>query len=202
MDLTTFALEALTDFRTVGAVAPSSRYLAKAMLRPLPLENARVVVELGAGTGVMTHALLNVIPLDATLLAFEINPRFSRHLESNVSDPRLKLINASAENVKREVYRRGHRHVDAVVSSLALAFMSDTQRHAFLSDLGSVLDDSGVFTQFHYVHGLQMKNGQVKRFKLEELLHRHFESVQREIIWRNMPPAYVFVCRGPIRPPQ
>ena len=37
MDLTTFAMEAVTDFRTVGAVAPSSRYLTQAMLRPLPL---------------------------------------------------------------------------------------------------------------------------------------------------------------------
>ena len=52
------AMEALSDFRTEASVAPSSRYLVRAMLRPLPLEKARVVVELGCGTGAMTRALL------------------------------------------------------------------------------------------------------------------------------------------------
>src|ERR1035437_5900465 len=97
MDLTTFALEALADFRTVGAVAPSSRYLTQAMLGHVSLERARVVVEVGPGTGAMTQALLNLIPFDATLLAFEINSRFSRYLKSHISDPRLVVINASAE---------------------------------------------------------------------------------------------------------
>jgi phosphatidylethanolamine/phosphatidyl-N-methylethanolamine N-methyltransferase len=198
MDLTTFAREAVADFCTVGAVAPSSRYLTRAMLRPLPLKRAQVVVELGSGTGAMTQALLKLIPLDATLLAFEINSRFSRHLKSNVSDSRLDVINASAETLRKEVQRRGHERVDAVVSSLALGFMPDWQRRAFLSELGSLLGEAGVFTQFQYFHALQLKNGQVRRFDLMELLHRYFRSVQRRVIWRNLPPAFVFVCRGPL----
>jgi phospholipid N-methyltransferase len=105
MDLTTFTMEAVADFRTVGAVVPRSRYLTQAMLRPLPLERARVVVEVGPGTGVMTQALLNRIPFNATLLAFEINSRFSRTLKSNVADARLDVINASAETLRKEVRR-------------------------------------------------------------------------------------------------
>jgi hypothetical protein len=50
-DLATFEMEAVADFRTVDAVAPSSRFLTQAMLRPLPLRRALVVVELGSGTG-------------------------------------------------------------------------------------------------------------------------------------------------------
>jgi len=198
MDLTTFAMEAVADFRTVGAVAPSSRYLTQAMLRPLPLEGARLVVEVGPGTGVMTQALLNRIPFDATLLAFEINSRFSRYLKSNVADSRLDVINASAETLRKEVRRRGHERVDAVVSSLALGLMPDRQRHAFLSELGSLLGEAGVFTQYQYFHALQVKNGQVRRLDLMQLLRRYFRSVQRRIIWRNLPPAFVFVCRGPL----
>ena len=188
----------MADFRTVGAVAPSSRYLTQAMLGPLPLERARVVVEVGPGTGAMTQALLNLIPLDATLLAFEINSRFSRYLRSNVSDSRLDVINASAEMLKKEVHRRGYQRVDAVVSSLALGFMPAWQRRAFLSKLGSLLGEAGVFTQYQYFHRLQLKNGQVRKFDLVQLLHRYFSSVQRRIIWRNLPPAFVFACRGPL----
>ncbi len=198
MDLTTFAMEAVADFRTVGAVAPSSRYLTQAMLGPLPLERARVVVEVGPGTGAMTQALLNLIPLDATLLAFEINRRFLSYLKSNVSDSRLVVINASAEMLQKEVHRRGYECVDAVVSSLALGLMPDRQRRAFLSGLGSLLSEAGVFTQYQYFHRLQLKNGQFRRFHLAHLLHRYFSSVHQRIIWRNLPPAFVFACRGPL----
>lgn len=197
-DLTTFAREAVTDFRTVGAVAPSSRYLAQAMLGPLPLEKARIVVEVGPGTGAMTRALLKRIPRGATLLAFEINPRFLRYLKASISDPRLTVVNASAETLEEEVHDRGYKRVDAVVSSLALGFMPARQRRAFLGALGGLLGEEGVFTQYQYFHRLQMKNGHVRRFNLVRLLNRYFSSVKQRIIWRNLPPAFVFACRGPL----
>lgn len=196
MGLTTFAIQAITDFRTVGAIAPSSCYLAHAMLGPLPLQTARVVVEVGPGTGAMTHALLDLIPRDATLLALEINPRFSRYLKTRISDPRLVVINGSAETLQKEVHRRGYQRVDAVLSSLALGLMPDATRRAFLGGLGSLLGEAGVFTQYQYVYRLQMKNRRIRKFYLARLLRAYFTSVQRTTIWRNLPPAFVFACRG------
>jgi phosphatidylethanolamine/phosphatidyl-N-methylethanolamine N-methyltransferase len=199
MGLARFALEALSDFRTVGAVAPSSRYLARAMLGPLPLGRARVVVELGCGTGVMTRALLAEMPAHATLFAFEVNHRFFHYLKATVSDPRLVLIHASAATLGREIRKRGHQRVDAALSSLALTLMPDSQRRELLTELGSLLDETAVFTQYHYIHGLQMRNGQIARSNMLGLLNGYFRSVQRRIIWRNLPPAFVFACRGPVR---
>lgn len=196
MGMTTFAMQAVADFRTVGAIAPSSRYLAHAMLGPLPLERARLVVEVGPGTGAMTCALLDLIPGDATLLAFEINSRFSRYLKKRISDPRLVVINGSAEMLQKEVERRGYQSVDAVVSSLALGLMSDAKRCAFLGGLASLLGDAGVFTQYQYVHRLQMTNRRIRKFCLARLLWSYFNSVERTTIWRNLPPAFVFACRG------
>lgn len=167
------------------------------MLGPLPLSSARVVVELGSGTGVMTQALLRRIPFNATLFAFEINPRFSRYLRSAVSDPRLVVVNASAETLRQELSGSGCKHVDAVVSSLALGFMSDPQRRTILGEISSVLHKDGAFTQYQYLHGLELRDGQLSRFDVAKLLRRHFRSVQRKIIWRNLPPAFVFVCRKP-----
>jgi len=168
------------------------------MLRPLPVAKARVVVEVGAGTGAMTRALLDLLPADGTLLAFEINTRFARYLESNVLDRRLQVINASAETLQHEVHRRGFDHVDAVLSSLALGFMPDKVRRAFLGELGGVLGESGVFTQYQYLHRLQLKNGHVRKFHLVHLLRRYFSSVQQKMIWRNLPPAFVFACQRPL----
>lgn len=195
MILKTFATEALADYKTTAAVAPSSSHLAQAMLEPVPLRWARTVVELGAGTGVMTQALLDSMPRHATLIVFEISHRFYTYLQQKFSDPRLVLLNSNAENVYQELRRRGLSRVDGVVSSLGLSFMSDDQRHALLSGLVPFLDDKGVFTQYQYIHGMQFVNGRLQRFSVEPLLRRYFGSVESRIVWRNLPPAFVFACR-------
>ena len=187
--------EALADFNTVGAIAPSSRYLTRAMLEPLSLETAKLAVELGPGTGVMTRALLQALPRDATLLAFEINDRFTRHLRATVSDPRLIVINAPAEALRKELNRRGYPRVDAILSSLALGLMSNQQRQRILDEASGALSGAGIFTQYQYLHCLQFSDWQLRKFDLERLLAQYFRCVERKVIWPNLPPAFVFACR-------
>lgn len=199
MSLRTFTTEALGDLQTTAAIVPSSRYLAQAMLEPLPLARAKVVVELGPGTGVLTQGLLSLLPADATLLAFEINPRFLQYLRQRYPDRRLVLINNSAESIEAELKQRGVERVDAAVSSLGITFMSNEQRHAVLGGLARFLDQESVFTQYHYMHGVlvryQMEAGRLHRFNAVELLSQYFSRIERKVVWRNVPPAFVFVCR-------
>jgi len=91
-ELKTFSAEALANFQATSAVAPSSRYLIRAMLAPLPLARARTVVEFGPGTGAITRALLDALPRQATLYSFEISPRFRDYLRQKLADPRLVVI--------------------------------------------------------------------------------------------------------------
>ncbi|HVA95148.1 MAG TPA: methyltransferase domain-containing protein [Candidatus Dormibacteraeota bacterium] len=196
MSLKTFVGEAITNFSTVAAVSPSSKYLATAMLEPLALGKARVAVELGAGTGAITHALLEQLPPQAKLLAFEINPRFLDCLQRSISDPRVILINASVENLDSELRQRGIEQVDAVTSSLGLAFMPERERQALFERLSPFLHRNSVFTQFQYIHGLQCVEGRLCRLNLRSLLIRYFGSVQSKIVWRNLPPAFVFTCHA------
>jgi phospholipid N-methyltransferase len=65
-----------------------------------------------------------------------------------------------------------------------------------LGGIGSLLDETGVFTQYQYLHSLQLQNGQLKKFSVSRLLRQYFSSVYRRTIWRNLPPAFVFACRG------
>jgi len=196
MSLRTFVGEALTNFATVAAISPSSRYLATAMLEPLTLAKTRVALELGAGTGAITHVLLDHLPPHATLLAFEINPRFFDCLRRTNSDPRVILINSSVENLDSELHRRGIQQVDSVISSLGLAFMPDREREALFQRLSPFLHQKSVFTQYQYIHGLQFVGGRLCRLNLRPLLNRYFSSVQSKIVWRNLPPAFVFTCHA------
>jgi len=196
MSLRTFIIEAITNFPTVAAISPSSSYLASAMLEPLTLANARVAIELGAGTGAITHMLLDQLPSDATLLVFEINPRFFDVLQQSISDPRVILINSSAENLDFELRRRGITKVDAVTSSLGLAFIPEVDRQALFQRLAPFLHEKSVLTQYQYIHGLQFVGGRLCRLNLRPLLSRYFGSVQSRIVWRNLPPAFVFTCHA------
>ncbi len=195
MSFRTFAAEALADYKTTGAVAPSSRYLARAMLRPLTFRPGCVVVELGPGTGVMTRALLDALPPDGTLFAFEISSRFHAFLKKKFPDKRLVLLQTGAEHLSKELHQRGCKHVDAVVSSLALGFFSDAERHALLESLVRVMDEHSVYTQYQYIQGLELKEGKFRRFSIRPLLSQYFDSVTCKTVWRNIPPAFVFACR-------
>lgn len=199
MSLKTFAPEALRDIGTTAALVPSSRYLTRAMLAPLPLESARCVVEFGPGTGAMTRPVLELLPTDATLLAFEVNPKFCDHLRQTISDPRLVVIGDSAERLPDELAARGLGRVDAALSSLGLTVMERPVRDAIVQRLVDSMTPDGVFTQFQYLHGLlayfQPSNGQLERFTALGFLERYFREVSAELILLNIPPAIVLTAR-------
>lgn len=199
MSLKTFAPEALKDIQTTASLVPSSRYLARAMLAPLPLEAARCVVEFGPGTGAMTRPLLELLPQNATLLCFEINPRFCAYMKGNFSDPRLQVICASAERLPVELAARGLGPIDAALSSLGLTTMPESLRGGILRALAEAMAPAGVFTQFQYLHSLiaflHPQNEQVERFTAARFLRRYFSQVSTEVVWLNFPPAFVLTCR-------
>jgi phospholipid N-methyltransferase len=76
-DYSTFFREFRQTFDTTGAVAPSGRFLAKAIIRPL-LNHERPVriLEVGAGTGAVTQELVRHVAPDDQLHIVEINDRF------------------------------------------------------------------------------------------------------------------------------
>lgn len=193
---TTFVLAAASDFQNIASIAPSSRHLARAMLEGLPTERVRTVVELGAGTGAITRVLLESLPPQATLLAFEINPEFFAYLRHNFTDRRLVLLNTCAENLGHELRRRGYNRVDAVVSSLSLRFMPDHRQRILQDVLAPFMDERSVYTQYQYLHGMRFENGKIHRHTSLPFLREYFGSIQCRTIWRNLPPAQVFTCRG------
>src|ERR1700761_928487 len=71
-----FFNESLRSFSTTASVVPSSPYLARALLRSIDFSQATSIVEVGVGTGAVTHELLRRMRPDARLYALDINPRF------------------------------------------------------------------------------------------------------------------------------
>ncbi|MEV8547554.1 methyltransferase domain-containing protein [Streptomyces sp. NPDC051572] len=167
-----------------GAVAASSRRLAYAMTESIGLEKARLVVELGPGTGVFTDAILARLAPDARLVAIELNPVLAARLSATRRDTRLAVKQGSAAELATTV----GEPADAVVSGLPWTVMPREQRKHILDAVAEVLRPGGHFTTFAYLHAAWTPPA---RHFTAELSRRYSRLERSTVVWANLPPAFV-----------
>jgi phospholipid N-methyltransferase len=165
--------------RQVGAVLPTSRQAVRDMLDMADVAGARLVVELGAGTGVQTGEVLARMGPDARLLALEIDPRLADLLRQRFDDPRLQVVGESAEHL--EAHLAGER-ADVLVCALPFTSLEPDLRRRILDQLPRALAPRGVALVIQYSPLIQSE------------LRRLFTSVRRRISPLNVPPAFLFAC--------
>ena len=176
----------------IGAVAPSSPSLAGVIASVVPTAGAPVVVELGPGTGAVTTAIDARLDPGARHLAVELDPRMAGFLRQ--AHPGLEVVEGDAAKLQSLLEERGVEHADAVVSGLPWALFDDVTQASILSQVAAVIGPDGVFATFAYRHGMAL--AAARRFR--RTLHATFAEVRlTPTVWRNMPPAFVYVCRHP-----
>jgi phosphatidylethanolamine/phosphatidyl-N-methylethanolamine N-methyltransferase len=176
----------------IGAVAPSSPSLAGVIASVVPTAGAPVVVELGPGTGAVTTAIDARLDPGARHLAVELDPRMAGFLRQ--AHPGLEVVEGDAAKLQSLLEERGVEHADAVVSGLPWALFDDVTQASILGQVAAVIEPDGVFATFAYRHGMALTAA--RRFR--RTLHATFAEVQlTPTVWRNMPPAFVYVCRHP-----
>src|SRR4051812_21621204 len=79
-DILTFLKVMIRNPRTTGAILPSSNRLAREMVSHVSLRADELVVELGAGTGVVTGALIEAGIDPTKIIAIEFSPLLSKKL--------------------------------------------------------------------------------------------------------------------------
>ncbi len=176
-----FFSEFLKQGKHIGSVTPSSKFLVKKMVEPIVFGNVKCIVELGPGTGIITHELLKNMPEDSILLAFEINKEFCDTL-NGIGDKRLKVISDSAEKLEDYLKQYQISSVDYVVSSLPFAMIPNSVVDAILDVVKKVLIKKGAFIQYQY---------SLNAFKK---LRHTFKRVELNFTPMNLPPAFVFTC--------
>jgi phospholipid N-methyltransferase len=186
--------EFLRHPRLTGAIAASSQRLAWAITADLGLERARLVVELGPGTGAMTEAILFRLPAGARLIAVELNPVLAAALARRF--PQVEVVHAAAAELDR-VCDPGT--VDAVVSGLPWTIMPDAVGRRTLDAVTATLGENGRFATFAYLHAAWTPPAR----RLAARLAEAFTFVRRSaVVWPNLPPAFVQRAALPrLRPP-
>ena len=82
-DRATFLRSFVRDWKTIGSVTPSSRYLVGAMLDKIDFRRVRRIVEYGPGTGVFTGEILRRLHPDDSLLALDTEAHFIDDLNAS-----------------------------------------------------------------------------------------------------------------------
>jgi phospholipid N-methyltransferase len=183
----TFLRQWLRDPVKMASVTPSGRQLARLMVAQLP-EGSPRVVEIGAGTGVFTRALLDYGIEPSRLLVVEINPHLADFLRARF--PGVAVACADARHLDRLAADHGllaEGEPDAVVSGLGLLSMSGELRREILRAAFAVLADEGRFIQFTY--------GPRSPVRTHERDALGLEVRRAGSVLRNLPPASVYVYR-------
>ena len=173
----------------VGAVVPSGRELTRQILSGIDFDHAKVLVELGPGTGAFTKEVVKRRKGDTRVLAVELNPDMAEWIARR--HPEVELVRDDARNLRRHLRARGIDRVDAVISGLPFTVFPAHVQSGILESVHDALAPGGQFVTFSYYHTVLMPSAH----RFEKLLERTFRKVERlPAIW-NVPPAFVFRCR-------
>lgn len=168
--------------RRVGAVLPTSRRAVDDMLDLAELDRAELVVELGAGTGTHTRAVLERLARQARLISFEIDPSLAAAVRDRLPDPRLRVVTGSAEDLQQVL--EGQRP-QVVVSALPFTSLPAGAGRTILERTAQALAPGGVLLVLQYSPVIASE------------LSRLFGSVRRRVCLLNAPPAFLYACRDP-----
>ncbi len=184
LNATTLFLQELVNApRQVGAILPSSKQLAVAMARWLPLHSDTYALELGPGTGVVTQALMERGLREDRLIAIEKSPKMADHLRSRF--PRSKIITGDAfelDDLLKRQHARAVGKIGVVFSSLPLLNFEPDIADSLAQKIRALLPPEGKLVQYSYHLG----NRQPKAAA-------HFRYLASDLIWLNLPPARVSV---------
>ncbi len=166
----------------VGSMIPSSRFLAAKMLNHIPINDSKVIVELGPGTGVFTEKIIKKLGENTQLIVIELNDDFFKALKEKIIHPNIHLKHDSADQIVHYLNELGFEKADLIISSLPLANFPTELRNRLLLNAKKCLASDGKFVQFQYsVQSL-------RAFK------RIFNTVKVNFTPLNFPPAFVYTC--------
>ena len=162
----------------MGSVIPSSDALCRRVVRRAWPAPGRVVLELGAGTGVLTRAFVSTGLAQERLILVEIEPRLAAHLRHEF--PLATVIEGDARELPSLLPRRWHGRIGSVVCGIPLVLLPWAEQCRFIDAMATVAPGRG-FLHYSYCITSPLP------------ARRHGLSARREA-WTpfNLPPASVW----------
>jgi phospholipid N-methyltransferase len=174
----TFALSLIKNPTRVGAPVPSSQNLAEFITSEIGPEDAPVL-ELGAGTGSFSYALLDRGVPESRLVLVDYGSDFARLLQLRFPEARVLWCDASKLQQVPNLPLFG-----AVISGLPLTIIPDDTFCMVLNRAFNVMRPGGRFYQFTYARRNPFAPNVLEALRLT--------ATNIGTCWKNFPPASVY----------
>jgi len=171
----------MTRPKNIGAIAPSSRGLARAIAARIDPAKSGPVLELGPGTGVITEAILQRGVAPGRLILVEYDPEMAACLTRRFEG--VRVIEGDAFDLGRTLGPLASQPFSGIVSGLPLLNFPAIRRRAYVEGVCRLLEPGAPFVQFSY--GVNAPVAPPPNFGVE----------RAALVWANLPPARVWVYR-------
>ncbi len=145
LDSVRFFLRWLRRPARLGAVVPSGQALAAALAGQIDAAAPGAVIELGAGTGRVTRALLEAGVAPEALVVIEREASLCALLAARF--PEVRVVQGDARALEPLLAQAGVGQAKAVVSSLPLLNISSADSRRVLTQAVAALGPDGVLVQ-------------------------------------------------------
>ncbi|MCA9039097.1 MAG: methyltransferase domain-containing protein [Planctomycetaceae bacterium] len=196
------------QFETTGAIAPSSRFLAKAITGPLVQKQRQSengaplrVLEVGPGTGAFTKLIVRQLRPQDQFDLVEINDDFANLLElSFENDPHWNNVSEQSELHRCPLQDfDAAEPYDVIISGLPLNNFSPELVASIFDQFWRLLKPGGSLSYFEYMYirsakkKLAAKSERERLHQLDEIIKPFLKSqrFKRSWVFLNVPPAWV-----------
>jgi len=171
-----FLRKFLTRGTRIASVTPSSRWMCRQLARGVDPSRPQRILELGAGTGVVTRVIESRMHPGSTLVAFEPEPDFAAILRERT---RATVRSEGFEALGKEAPGDGF---DVVVSGLPVPSFDAAQRESLFGVLRA--------------HAPGASYAQLTEIPMiyKPIYAREFARVRFHAVPLNIPPGGVYHC--------
>ncbi len=180
--------------RKIASIWPSSGFMARACISKIDFNQAKLIVELGAGTGAITQEIIQRLRRGTRFICIERDAAFLRVLRTRFKAP----IDGGVSIVQGDV--------KSLTEILQNADVAEKQVDAFVSGLGtpSLPDEAidGIFNALRWGArpGAVFSNITEVPWYYWNFYRRHFAKVDFQLVPLNIPPGGVYHCWQPLAP--
>lgn len=167
----------------LGTLAPVTVRFADAVSALIPSPDCAKIVEIGAGTGRITRALLRAGVNPKNLVAVELSSRlcdFLRQCWNHDSSESPTIVEGNAVDLPNIIPCGFVGHTTTVVSAIPFRYIGPNVRSQIIKAAGKILAPGGSMLHVTYHPRCPMPS-------MDE-----WGSQKRLAMWWNVPPAFVF----------
>jgi len=144
-----FIKQLVKNPKALGSIVPSSEALGKFISKQIDVNAEGCFVEVGAGTGALTHELLKAGVHPEKLFVVELEENLSAFLKKSLP-PQVHVITGDASHLETLLPPHVLGHVEAIISGIPMMNLSVFEQLGIIRSCFSVMREGGSFLQFTY----------------------------------------------------